>query len=267
MKFSIITASFNSEKTIIRTIESLLNQSYSDFEYIIIDGCSTDGTMEIIKSYEKRFKNKMIPFTWISEKDHGIYEAWNKGLNLAKGDWISFLGSDDYYVKNALEIYNSLLMNTNESKIDWMYSNVEFIPKNKESKILDSIWKWKEFRRNIKITPAHVGSFHNREYFIKYGIYDTSYKIVGDYELLLRAKDKLKTIKAEKVTAIMSGDGVSNRNVKKALKETFLAKRKTAKVTFFLCFYDYYLSLFIHILKRAGLNKSLKKLLSAGQRN
>ena len=100
--FTVITASFNSEKTIDKTIESLLNQNYTNFEYIIIDGNSKDSTLEIIKSFEQKFKEKNITYKFISEPDKGIYDAWNKGIKLSDGEWISFLGSDDYYTDNTV---------------------------------------------------------------------------------------------------------------------------------------------------------------------
>lgn len=102
---SIITVCFNSEKSIKETISSVLNQTKSNFEYIIIDGKSTDKTIEIIQSFENQFKLKGISYQWISEKDTGIYNAFNKGIKLAQGNWISFLGSDDLYMKNALNVY------------------------------------------------------------------------------------------------------------------------------------------------------------------
>lgn len=249
MKFTIITAAFNCEKTINRTLESLLKQTNLNFEYIIIDGNSTDETLKIIKSYEEEFNNKAIPFSWVSEEDSGIYDAWNKGLKLANGDWVSFLGSDDYYLENALETYDKLLSNNSED-LDWVYSNVRFEGENNNSRVLDSVWSWKQFRRNINITPAHVGSFHNKQYFKNHGVFDVSYKIAGDYEMLLRAKDKLRTNKAEKITAVMSSGGVSNNMIRKVFKETFRAKRSTGEVGYLLCVFDYYLSLIIYFLKK-----------------
>ena len=103
--FSIITATYNSEKTLERTIKSVLNQSYSNFEYIIIDGNSSDKTLYIIKKYEEEFTKKKLVFKYLSENDKGIYDAWNKGIDLASGEWISFLGSDDSYLPNALRLY------------------------------------------------------------------------------------------------------------------------------------------------------------------
>lgn len=246
--FTIITATYNSEKTIKRTLNSVLNQTYNkSFEYIVIDGNSKDKTIELVKNYEPKFKERNIFFKWISEPDSGIYDAWNKGLKLATGNWISFLGSDDYYVDDALNNY-SLLLNKDYS-YDWVYSNVNYIENEKKFKILNSTWSWKNFRRNVTITPAHVGSFHNYAYFKRYGTFDESYKIAGDYELLLRAKDKLKTAKINKTTAIMSAGGISNKQVSVAFKETFKAKLKTGEVNLLLCCFDYCYSYCILLYK------------------
>jgi len=243
MIFTIITSTFNSEKTIARTIDSILSQGFSNFEYIVIDGNSKDTTIEILKSYESQFKEKSIPFTWVSENDNGIYDAWNKGLKLAKGNWISFLGSDDYYLNDALEIYNALIEKNNCLDCDWIYSNVLYVESPSNKRLLNAFWSWKNFKRNTSITPAHVGSFHNKKFFQKHGVYDTTYRIAGDYEILLRPKANLKTLKVNKTTAVMSGGGVSNQLIKEVLKETFRAKNETGGVNAFICNYDYCLSI------------------------
>lgn len=93
---SIITSTYNCTSTLNDTINSILNQSYINLEYIIIDGNSTDGTIDIIKSSEQKFQKKKIVFKWISEPDKGIYDAWNKGLDKVTGDWIVFIGGDDF---------------------------------------------------------------------------------------------------------------------------------------------------------------------------
>mgnify|MGYP000371187973 CR=1 FL=1 len=104
---SIITVSFNSDKTIKDTIESVLNQTDTNIEYIIVDGKSTDETIKIVKSFEKQFQEKGISYKWISEEDSGIYAAFNKGIKMSSGKWISFLGSDDIYLNNAIELYKN----------------------------------------------------------------------------------------------------------------------------------------------------------------
>jgi glycosyltransferase involved in cell wall biosynthesis len=241
---SIITASFNSGKTIEETIVSVINQNYTDFEYIIVDGKSTDNTLNIIKKYEPLFNQKNISFKWISESDTGIYNAWNKGLKIATGSWISFLGSDDIYLENVLEKYSEKILLNKEA--DFIHSKVKLMNNNKVKHVFSDVWKWQQFKRYMKI--AHVGSFHNKEYFEAYGDYDENYKITGDYELLLRAKDKLKTVFFDDFTAEMKDGGVSNINVIKAFKEAKKAKINTANISLVAASFDFYFSLFKYYL-------------------
>ena len=232
--FTVVTATYNSEKTIAKTIESLLFQTYSDFEYILIDGMSNDSTIEIIKSYEIFFVEKGIKYKWVSEKDSGIYEAFNKGVNLSKGKWISFLGSDDIYLNNALKLYKNQIESLS-TEIDFIYSNV----KVENGKLYSKPWSWVKFKRKMMI--AHVGGFHNRNYFTKYGLFNEQYKIAGDYELLLRAKKKLKTHWLNQITVIMADGGISNNQIKKVYLETTNAKIETGKINIVISRIDYFI--------------------------
>lgn len=114
---SIITVCFNSEKTIKRTIESVLNQTYRNIEYIVIDGLSTDSTIDILNGYKSEFANRNIDFKVVSEKDNGIYDAMNKAIKIAKGEWTGIINSDDWYEKNACE----LVVNNIDSEIGLIY--------------------------------------------------------------------------------------------------------------------------------------------------
>ena len=245
---SIITATYNSEKTISKTLESLINQSCKDFEFIIVDGNSGDNTVEIIKEYEPLFLKKEIKFFWISEKDSGIYSAWNKGLNLANGDWISFLGSDDVLLPHAIKIYSQKAKEESSRYIDLIHSKVEVIKNDEVVKVIDGKWSWKVFKNHMNI--AHVGALHNRSYFKKYGIFDDSYKITGDYELLLRARDNLKCLYIDRLTAQMAYGGISTTNVKKVFLETLKAKRETGGVNKIICWFDFYMASFKRKIKK-----------------
>lgn len=239
---SIITVCYNSEKTIKRTIQSILNQTIIGFEFIIIDGNSSDNTKKIISSFENDFKKKKINYLWISEKDKGIYDAFNKGVRLAKGEWVSFLGSDDYYFENALELYTKEIKTFN-GNVDLIHSNVNL----GNRKTLNDKWSWRVFRRKMNI--AHVGAFHNQEYFKKYGLFNETYKIAGDYELLLRAKQQLKTHWFNAVTAFMSDDGISNNQIIKVYKETSRAKIESKSMTRIGVIVDFYYWIFKYRIK------------------
>ncbi len=252
MEISIITATYNSEKTIQKTINSILNQTLRGFEYVIVDGKSNDLTLEIVLKNEQRFKESNISFKYISEKDKGIYDAWNKGVNISTGNWISFLGSDDWYVEDAIEKYLEKIRQLNTG-CDLVYSNVNLIRGDKVIKFINGNWTWSNFKRFMNI--AHVGAFHSRKYFEKYGLFDEGYKVAGDYELLLRAKENLQTQKLDFTSAFMLDGGVSNSNINIALKEAFKAKNKTGGVPYILCYYDDIIAKFKNYSKK-GLNAS-----------
>lgn len=137
VKIAIITAVYNRKQTIIDTFESILRQSYQNYEYIVVDGGSNDGTIELIKEYEKRFNGKM---KWISEPDNGIYDAMNKGIRMAKADVIGILNSDDfYYDERVLEDISAAF----DEKTDAICGNLLFVDWNNTQKIT-RIWMGSE---------------------------------------------------------------------------------------------------------------------------
>lgn len=238
--FSIITASYNSEKTISDTIKSVLELNFTDFEYIIIDGKSSDRTLEIIQSFVPLFQSKGISYRFISEKDRGIYDAWNKGINLSSGKWISFLGSDDMYLPNSLNLYYEEI-NKNET-INFISSQVNVT--NNDGKILSIYgekYDWNNVISDIKI--AQVGSFHHQSLFQQVGLFSTDYKIVGDLDFYIRCKNHIKPYYFRKVTANMLNTGVSN-NIYKSLKEALQVKQKYGYKSTFYNYYKFYTSLF-----------------------
>lgn len=248
--FTIITASFNSEKTIADTINSVVNQSFTDYEFLIIDGNSTDHTVAIIKSLAPKFEEKNISFKYISEKDKGIYDAWNKGIKLSKGRWISFLGSDDEYLPDALALYFKHLQANLEA--NYISSEVELINNSKEVlNIIGKAFVWEEVVRDMKI--AQVGSFHHKSLFEKVGLYNDDYKIVGDLEFFIRCKDFIKPAYFKEITAKMLNEGVSNQ-IYKALKEALDVKLKYKSSPTFIAYFD-----FTIILLKCHYNKLTKK--------
>ena len=144
IKISIITVSYNAVKTIEETINSVLNQSYSNIEYIIIDGGSRDGTVDIIKKYQDKIN------VWISEPDKGIYDAMNKGIKLAKGDWIGIINSDDCYCIDAFDtILNTISKNPNAELI---FGNLNIIDKKMKLRMTNKniFWPHKTLDSNIR---------------------------------------------------------------------------------------------------------------------
>jgi glycosyltransferase involved in cell wall biosynthesis len=211
---SIITVVFNGEKYLEETIQSVINQTYDNVEYIIIDGQSTDGTLDIIRKYEH-----VIDY-WISEKDNGIYDAWNKGIRASSGEWIGFLGADDIYLPDAIEKYISLINITKSVKYI-SAQNVLCSDDLKPLRTIGSKWNNETFSRFMNV--AHVGSLHHRDLFDQYGLYDTTFKICGDYELLLRVAPTLKAEYLDHITCYMRDGGISNNNLYTFI-ETYRAK-------------------------------------------
>lgn len=175
--FSIITVCKNSEKTIERTIQSVLSQTYNDYEYIIIDGKSTDSTLKIVNSYAKKFNRKL---KIISEKDNGIYDAMNKGISIATGEYIGIINSDDYYEVDALmnvkkEIDKSL-------KYQVIYGLCRVLnSRNIEEGVFFS-------NKNIidKRPLFHPSTFIKKSVYIDFGLYNCAYKYASDYDYLVK---------------------------------------------------------------------------------
>ena len=184
MKISIITVCYNSEKYIRSAIESVLNQTYKDIEYIVVDGNSTDNTMVIVKSYEPEFKGRM---RWISEPDKGLYDAMNKGIKMASGDIVGIINSDDFYIENTVieQVANTFIQH-NDNQI--VFGDVLFVhPDNLDKTI--RYYRSKNFTLNrfrFGFMPAHPTFFTYKTNFEKIGYYKTNYTIAADFELLLR---------------------------------------------------------------------------------
>lgn len=180
---SIITVSYNSEKTIKRTIESVLFQTYKNIEYIIIDGASIDCTVDIIKEYEDRFSNRL---KWISEPDAGIYFAMNKGIEMASGDLIGILNSDDYYEPDAVEnMVNAL----GKEKYQILYGFLRTLRNGEEYSI--GIRTHKDLKNGM---ISHPTCFVTKQVYSDLGMYDTVYKSVADYDFMLRMFDNKNVI-------------------------------------------------------------------------
>ena len=222
---SVITASFNSEKSIVNTMDSILTQEHRPLEYIIIDGNSTDNTCQLIKSKESSFADAGIKLKWQSEPDNGIYDAWNKGLAIATGNWISFLGSDDIYYPKSLSYYYEAIEKNKNS--DFVTAKTRIKKENKLIRNFGQEWSWHTFKKEMKI--LHAGGFLNKNYIDQYGAFDETYKITGDYELLLRKGNELRVEFIDKFLVEMDGGGVSNSELKNALLEARRAKIETAK--------------------------------------
>lgn len=208
MKVSIITVVYNNVDTIKEAIESVINQTYHDIEYILIDGKSNDGTLEIIESYGDKISKV------VSEEDSGIYDAMNKGLSLSSGDIIGFINADDKIDNNEI-IKN--VVNHFIDDVDIVYGDLIFVDRLDSTKICRH-WKAGKFKK-IKykfgwMTP-HPSTYIKKEIYEKYGSFDLRFKIAADYELMLRFmyKNNLRVKYLPEVIVRMRDGGISNNSL------------------------------------------------------
>jgi glycosyltransferase involved in cell wall biosynthesis len=211
-RISIITACFNSEKTIRATIESVIAQKIDNLEYIIIDGGSTDNTIQIISEY-KNVISKVI-----SESDFGIYDAINKGIKIAKGDIIGLLNSDDIFADDmVLNIISNFFSENPEFHA--VIGDVQFV--NGSGKVVrnysSKTWTVNKFKWGYM--PPHPSFFCKRDFFNLYGYYSTKFKIASDYELLIRflKVNNLKFKYLSLVTTKMKLGGISTKGLSSTL--------------------------------------------------
>lgn len=217
MKVSIITVTYNSSKTLTDTMEAVLRQSYDNIEYIVVDGASTDGTIDLIHQYEPRFKGRM---RWISEPDCGIYDAMNKGIRMATGDIIGILNSDDYFTSD--NVIESIVPYFTDKTLDAIYGDIHFIKDGQPEKIVRyySSRLFHPFWLRFGFMPAHPSFYVRRQVYEKAGLYKTNYKIGSDYEMMVRLfrvhHIKTKYIPMDFVT--MRTGGVSTHNIQSRIQ-------------------------------------------------
>ena len=227
MKVSIITAVYNNKEMIEKALLSVQSQNYPNIEHIVIDGASTDGTLDIINQYSSEISNI------ISEPDKGIYDALNKGIKNATGDIICFLHADDFFAdKNVI---SDVVAKFEECKTDSVYGNLEYVSKNDISNIV-RVWNSGSFslkKLHNGWMPPHPAFFVKKEVYDKYGFFDDSFRIAADYDFILRVLGKYKISISisylPKVLYKMRVGGVSNRNLKTIIqksKEDYRAIKK-----------------------------------------
>lgn len=217
---TVITATFNAAKLLPETVNSLRQQEFTNFEWLVIDGGSTDGTVEILQQSED------VVDYWISEPDQGIYDAWNKGVLAACGEWLVFLGAGDVYKPDAISTYVRSLM-ASETIPDFISSRVHLIDDNKKIlRLYGRPFVWDEFRKSMDF--AHVGAFHNKSLFERYGLFDIAYKSSGDYDFFMRCGKHLSARFIDVVTAEVLVGGIS-LNHSTGLNETCSIQIKYGK--------------------------------------
>ena len=207
MKISIITITYNSQNTVEDTIKSVLSQDYPDIEYIIVDGLSKDGTLRIVNKYKDKI-SKII-----SERDHGLYDAMNKGIKAATGDIIGLLHSDDIYAGTNV-ISKIAAAFKSDSMLQGVYADLVFVNRNDPDKIIRT-WKSGEYREGAFLKgwmPPHPTFFVKRECYEKFGYFNVKLKLSADYELMLRLihKNSIKITYLPETIVKMRMGGISN---------------------------------------------------------
>ncbi len=212
MKVSIITVAFNSELTIKDTIDSVKIQDYNNIEYVIVDGLSKDNTINIINEHHKG--------VLLSEKDKGIYDAMNKGIELASGDIIGILNSDDFYpdskvISEVVEVFK-------KSNCQAVYADLVYVDEKVTTKIIRN-WVSGKFNKNSFLfgwMPPHPTLFLRKEVYQKCGKFNLSLKSAADYELILRMlyKNQISVAYLPRVTVHMRAGGQSNKSIMNRLK-------------------------------------------------
>jgi glycosyltransferase len=225
MKISVITVCYNSEKYLGDTIGSVAAQTYGNIEYIVIDGKSTDGTINIIRTSEGRISK------WISEPDNGLYDAMNKGIALATGDVVGFLHSDDFFPHR--QVIGKIAEVFGRTGTDAVFGDIRYVDQSNPSKVLTSrkYGKYKRWKMLLGWHPPHPAFYVKREFLVNGGWFDTSFHISADYDhmLLLLIGKKIRTEYIPEVLVMMRVGGVSNRtmkNVRKKWREDYRALRK-----------------------------------------
>ncbi len=217
---SIITVCFNSENTIKDTIKSIINQTYKNIEYIIVDGGSTDSTLKIIKSYEPIFRKNKIKYNWISEKDKGLYDAMNKGIVKCTGELIGFINSDDWYDNDALQN----IVDNFDHNIGLIHGNLLLCGLNGE--IIKNLKPSSKKKSYLKGTPyLHPACFFNTVEVKKTGFYNLNYKIAADYDFMIKFIKAGNTIKyVDKNIGYFREGGISTTQVVDSLYESHLVR-------------------------------------------
>jgi glycosyltransferase len=221
MQVSIITGTYNSEETVIDTVISVQKQSYKSIEHIIIDGASTDNTLEVVRNAGHCGPVK-------SENDNGIYDAMNKGIDLAKGEIIGILNSDDFYTED--NVIEKVVETFKTSGCEAVYGDLDYVDANNPKKVLRK-WVAGGYNRSLFLNgwmPPHPTFFVRKEVYNKFGKFNTSLKSSADYELLLRFLyiHQVKVVYIPGVMVHMRAGGHSNRsllNRLKAHKEDYMA--------------------------------------------
>ena len=264
MTITIITVTFNAGNALERTIQSVISQDYPDIEYIIIDGGSRDSTLNVIEKYKKSISY------WISEPDEGIYDAMNKGINMASGAWVNFMNSGDCFINNHIVSYFASLM---DDSLKCIYGNVIRCYNNHKERLYPIKKKSPDAADFILTGIDHQGAFIHKSLFQKYGLYDTRYRLAADSVFFMKTiginREPCKYIDID--VALFMMNGASTLHHAEYMEEKGKAFEETFGIfkTYVLELAEYRKSRLIRTLlqirlfvKRTGVGRRIKKLLN-----
>jgi len=219
-RLSILVATWNCAHQLEQFLESLATQTWRDWELLILDNASSDGTAELVGEFQQRFPAGSV--RWSSEPDSGIYDAWNRGLGLAQGDYLSFIGADDTFLDStSLEHIAALTV----TLADLITARNAYC--NSQGRLLrhwGSGWQWKRMRQSMNI--AHPGMLVKRDLFAQVGSFDPTFRICGDYEWFLRLPANLRAVHTSDSVLRVVQAGVSHTRIADVYVETFLAQKR-----------------------------------------
>ena len=243
-KISIITVVYNGKKYLEETILSVINQTYDNVEYIIIDGGSTDGTVDIIKKYEDKLAY------WVSEKDNGISDAFNKGVKVASGDYLNFQGDGDGFVSD--DTLEKVFQDINSKEDIFVSARIQRIDENGHELFISKyINKFDKKSLLFRMSLPHQGLFTHKSYFTKYGLFDINNTFCMDYEHLLRSyKEFPKVVTKDIVVARWRDDGLGNGRTLEIYKEYDKIKRDNKIANGFVIDFIKYWTLFKYYVKK-----------------
>lgn len=222
-KISVITPTYNSEKTIKDTLEALLRQSFTDFEYIVIDGASKDNTVDIVESYRAKFADKGVIMTVVSEPDKGVYDAMNKGVKLAQGEIIGLNNSDDWYEDDTLALVWDRFTQSDIDRNNTMIYGVERVWKNDKVQSLQC--RGADFISE-GVMP-HCTFFVPKTVYATHGVFDTNIKILADHDFLSRCSSEgVRFVRLDTVLSNFRLGGLSSSSYFDFYLEYFMVQRK-----------------------------------------
>lgn len=237
---SVVVAVYNGAKTLQRCIDSVVEQSWSNKELIIVDGGSTDGTVEMLEAEDGKIAY------WESKPDRGIYHAWNKALDHAEGEWICFLGADDYFT--APDSLAELVAQTGDGS-DLIFGRTALVDeKDRVLRRYGAMWDWKRMKRYQIV--SHPGALHHGSLFERYGKFDEKYRVAGDYEFFLRVGAEAKASYVDKVIVCMGNDGVSRVQLRRTFRENRLIQSAHPEVGSYRAWTNYSIAVSKALLRK-----------------